>query len=82
MYAHSVYFGFGYHGNGVNTATWTGRQLATWLGSSRRNTDSPPVGLPLLVQGLGPRFPFSSMRLAYLQWAIGWYRLKDRFGWG
>jgi glycine/D-amino acid oxidase-like deaminating enzyme len=78
----SVFFGFGYHGNGVNTATWTGRQLATWLGSSRRNTDSPPIGLPLLVQGLGPRFPFGGLRLKYLQWAIGWHRLKDRFGWG
>jgi glycine/D-amino acid oxidase-like deaminating enzyme len=77
----SVFFGFGYHGNGVNTATWTGQKLASWLGSSRRNSDAPPVELPLLVQGLSPRFPFSALRLTYLQAAIRWYRTKERMGW-
>jgi glycine/D-amino acid oxidase-like deaminating enzyme len=78
----SVFFGFGYHGNGVNTATWTGGKLARWLGSSRRNNDAPPVGVPLLVQGLSPRFPLRALRLSYLQAAIGWYRTKERMGWG
>lgn len=76
----SVLFGFGYHGNGVNTATWAGKKMAEWLGSSRSDNDKPPADLPRLVRGMSPRFPLSALRLSYLQAAIAWYRAKDRFG--
>lgn len=68
----SVYFGFGYHGNGVNTATWTGKQLADWVGSSR----SP--ALPEIVKGLGRKFPLAKMRLKYLQLGLAVSGWRDR----
>jgi len=76
----SVFFGFGFHGNGVNTATWTGQQLAKWLGNGSSESTAP-ADLPALARHLPPRFPLSALRLHYLQAAIAWYRVKDRFGW-
>jgi len=76
----SVFFGFGFHGNGVNTATWTGRLLAKWLGSARGSSDAAPGELPAFVRGLAPRFPLAALRLHYLQAAIAWYRFRDRYG--
>jgi len=77
----SVFFGFGFHGNGVNTATWTGQQLARWLGTARKGSSAVPADLPVLARSLAPRFPLSALRLYYLQAAIAWFRLKDRYGW-
>ena len=74
----SVYFGFGYHGNGVNTATWTGRELAHWLAGSNSGATSPDH-LPALVRGMTPRFPFPSLRRNYARAGTAYYRLKDRF---
>lgn len=68
----SVFFGFGYHGNGVNTASWTGKQLADWIG-----TGSSPE-LPAIVKGLGRRFPFAKLRLRYLQLGIAIAQWLDR----
>ena len=72
----SVFFGFGYHGNGVNTSTWAGWKLAHWLGKNSKNTKLQS-DLPLLVQGLSPKFPLASLRRHYLQGVIQLYRLKD-----
>ena len=60
----SVYFGYGYHGNGVNTATWTGKQLADWIGAGRA------PALPEIVTGLTRKYPLAGLRLKYLQLAI------------
>jgi glycine/D-amino acid oxidase-like deaminating enzyme len=57
-----VYYGFGYHGNGVNTATWAGKQLADWIGSG-----AEPKGLPAIVKGLPRRYPLPALRPAYLR---------------
>jgi glycine/D-amino acid oxidase-like deaminating enzyme len=57
-----VYFGFGYHGNGVNTATWAGKQLADWIGKGRE-----PDRLPAIVRGLPRRYPVPALRRAYLR---------------
>lgn len=73
----SVYFGFGYHGNGVNTATWAGKQLARWITSSDR-IDRPPVWLPAVCHGEPGRFPFARLRMQYLQAAISLLRIRDR----
>ena len=73
----SVYFGFGYHGNGVNNATWAGREIARWLANSNDKSTPNPKHLPLLVQGLTPRFPFPSLRTVYARAGVGWHRFKD-----
>jgi len=70
----SVYFGYGYHGNGVNTATWTGKQLADWIGAAKQ----PP--LPQIVQGMARRYPLARLRLHYLRVAIAFSSWMDRRG--
>lgn len=71
----SVFFGFGYHGNGVNTATWTGKQLASWIGKGRE-----PDELPAIVRGLSRKYPLPGLRQTYLRFGIFVSRQLDRFG--
>ena len=70
-----VFFGFGYHGNGVNTATWTGQQLAEWTVKGRQ-----PEGLPAAISGLNRRYPFPALRRSFLRFALFTARQLDRFG--
>lgn len=70
----SVLFAYGYHGNGVNTATWSGKQLADCIaGAGDRLLDS----LPAMFRGISPRFPFARLRLRYLQARLALFRLQD-----
>ena len=57
-----TFYGFGYHGNGVNTATWAGKQLADWIGRGRA-----PDELPRMVRELPRRYPVPVLRRAYLR---------------
>ena len=66
----SVYFGFGYHGNGVNSAPWTGRALAQLVAAS----NSGESDLPEIARGLAPRFPLQALRLWLLRGANLYYR--------
>ncbi|MBT8101456.1 MAG: FAD-binding oxidoreductase [Gammaproteobacteria bacterium] len=68
----SVFFSYGYHGNGVNTASWSGKQLADWIGNGR----SPQ--LPEIVKGLGRKYPLPGLRMKYLQLGIGVSAWLDR----
>ena len=73
----SVFYGFGYHGNGVNTSVWTGKQIADWLASSSANDAKAPESLPMMVRGLAGRFPLPALRRHYLQARIALFRLSD-----
>jgi glycine/D-amino acid oxidase-like deaminating enzyme len=75
----SVYFGYGYHGNGVNSATWSGRELAYWLAQRNTSKDLLPMHLPAIMRGRSPRFPLAFLRRQYLRAGIGFYRLRDFF---
>ncbi len=75
----SIYFGFGYHGNGVNNAIWTGRELARWIVGNNDKTNSLPAHLPKIVQGITPKFPLPSLRPYYAKAGVGWQQLKDKF---
>ena len=77
----SVYFGYGYHGNGVNSATWSGRELAKWLAGSESGSGVVPRHLPALVRGRPPRFPLAGLRRQYLRLGLCIYKLRDRFDW-
>ena len=72
----SVFYGFGYQANGVNTAPWAGRALAR-LVAGRRND---PAALPAVLAGPAPRFPFAALRPWYLRGAWLYYRLTDDIG--
>lgn len=74
---HSVYFGFGYHGTGVNNATWTGKQLAHWLAGSNQSTSHVPAHLPVIMQGMPSRFPFAFLRPTYARAGVGVHRVMD-----
>ena len=68
-----TFFGFGYHGNGVNTATWAGRQLADWMARGRA-----PADLPRLVRELPPRYPVPALRRGYLRAGLAIAGVLDR----
>ena len=68
----SVYFGFGYHGNGVNTASWTGKQIADWIGQGKE-----PKALPAIVKGLSARFPLPGLRTKFLRAGVAIARWLD-----
>ena len=67
----SVAFGFGYHGNGVNSAPWSGMMLA------RLTTGARLDEVPAVMRGLPPRFPLPALRLWALRAAYLYYRLRD-----
>jgi len=73
----SVFFAFGYHGNGVNTATWAGQRISEWIGASRIGDRRAPGSVPAVVKGLSGRFPLASLRLLYVQARIAMFRITD-----
>ncbi|CAF0745135.1 unnamed protein product [Didymodactylos carnosus] len=79
----SVWYSFGYHANGVNTATYAGKQLAKYLTLATQSdvksylfNDLPHL---LVKNGLPPKIPFSQFRLWYLRVILVFYRLLDYF---
>jgi glycine/D-amino acid oxidase-like deaminating enzyme len=76
----SVYFGYGYHGNGVNTATWSGREIAKWLAGKESDDRLTPDHLPAIIRGRPPRFPLAFLRRQYLRAGLITYQLRDVFG--
>jgi glycine/D-amino acid oxidase-like deaminating enzyme len=73
----SVLFAFGYHGNGVNTSTWSGKQLADWLANSSSDNASVPESLPVMVRDMSGRFPLPALRRHYLQARLALFRISD-----
>lgn len=76
----SVYFGLAYHGNGVNNATWSGREIAKWLAGGNTGDNPKPEHLPAAVRGFAPRFPIPGLRQQYARAGVAWHKFKDRFG--
>jgi glycine/D-amino acid oxidase-like deaminating enzyme len=72
----SVWYGFGYQANGVNTAPWTGRALARLIAGR----EGAQAVLPAVMSGPAPRFPFAALRLWYLRGAWLYYRMTDDLG--
>ncbi len=69
----SVWFGFGYHANGVNTAPWVGMMLARSITGANQQL----VGIPAVMRGLSPRFPAPGLRRGGLRSAYLYYRMRD-----
>ena len=70
----SVYFGFGYHGNGVNSATWTGKQLAQLVATGVAEE------VPEFIRGLSKKLPLPGLRTRYLRAGIALSAWLDRRG--
>ena len=76
----SIYFGYGYHGVGVSTASWSGRELAHWMVGPESNDKLVPEHLPAIVRGRSPKFPLASLRRQYIRAGLFYYRILDRLG--
>ena len=71
----SVYLGYGYHGNGVATATWSGKTLANWIATEKLpglNT------LPAIYRGRPPRFFIPELRKVYGRIGLEYYLTLDK----
>ena len=68
-----IYYSFGYQANGVNTAPWSGNELAKLIVSN-----SKELNISKFYQGLPKKFPFPKLRLLYLKLALMYYRLIDK----
>ena len=71
----SVWYGLGYHGNGVNTAPWVGKMLAAGITDAR--VDGWDRELPSFMAGPMAKFPLPGWRLWALRGAILYYRFRD-----
>lgn len=69
----SVHFGFGYHGNGVNMASWAGKQLANWIASGKQ-----PRDLPAIITGLSRKFPLPKLRSTFFRLGVQLGKWRDK----
>jgi len=68
-----IYYSFGYQANGVNTAPWSGNELAKLIVSN-----SKQLNISKFYQGLPKKFPFPKFRLLYLKLALMYYSMTDK----
>lgn len=69
----SLWFGGGYHGNGVGMSAAVGPLLADLAAG----TADPKTDVPALLQGPPPRFPLPGLRHLGLRAAYLWYGIQD-----
>jgi glycine/D-amino acid oxidase-like deaminating enzyme len=70
----TILFAFGYHGNGVNTATWSGARIAAAVAAGGRA--APDVPDPM--RGLPPGLVHPLVRRIGLRAAYAWFGYRDR----
>jgi glycine/D-amino acid oxidase-like deaminating enzyme len=69
-----IYYSFGYQANGVNTAPWSGNELAKLIVSNSKD-----LNISKLYKGLPSKFPFPKLRLFYLKIALAYYKYMDKY---
>ena len=69
-----IYYSFGYQANGVNTAPWSGNELAKLITSNSKDLD-----ISKLYKGLPSKFLFPKLRLFYLRLALAYYKYMDKY---
>ncbi len=69
-----IYYGFGYHGVGVSSAPWTGKQLSELVFSS----NSKDLNISKIYKGLPKKFIFPKLRIFYFRLAVLFYNIKDK----
>lgn len=68
-----IYYSFGYQANGVNTAPWSGNELAKLIVSNSKDLD-----ISKIYKGLPSKFAFPKLRLLYLRLALAYYKYMDK----
>ena len=69
-----IYYGFGYHGVGVASAPWTGKELSKLVFSS----NSKNLNISKIYKGLPKKFIFPKLRIFYFRLAVLFYNIKDK----
>ncbi len=69
-----IYYGFGYHGVGVSSAPWTGKELSKIVFSS----NSKDLNISKIYKGLPKKFIFPKLRIFYFRLAVLFYNIKDK----
>ena len=69
-----IYYGFGYHGVGVASAPWTGKELSKLVFSS----NSKNLNISKIYKGLPKKFIFPKLRIFYFRLAVLFYIIKDK----
>ena len=69
-----IYYGFGYHGVGVSSAPWTGKQLSKLVFSS----NSKDLNISKIYTGLPKKFIFPKLRIFYFKLAVLFFNIKDK----
>jgi len=69
-----IYYGFGYHGVGVSSAPWTGKQLSKLVFSS----NSKDLNISKIYIGLPKKFIFPKLRIFYFKLAVLFFNIKDK----
>ena len=69
-----IYYGFGYHGVGVSSAPWTGKQLSKLVFSS----NSKDLNISKIYKGLPKKFLFPKLRTFYFKLAVLFFNIKDK----
>ena len=69
-----IYYGFGYHGVGVSSAPWTGKQLSKLVFSS----NSKNLNISKIYKGLPEKFIFPKLRILYFKLAVLFFNIKDK----
>lgn len=69
----SIWYGYGFHANGVNTAPWAGRALARAIAG----VGSLEEAVPAMMRAQTPVFPFPRLRPWYLRAALLGYHCQD-----
>ena len=69
-----IYYGFGFHGVGVSSAPWTGKQLSKIVFSS----NSKDLNISKIYKGLPKKFIFPKLRVFYFKLAVMFYNIKDK----
>ena len=70
-----IYYSFGYHGVGVSSAPWAGKQLSKLVFSS----NSKDLDISKIYKGLPKKFIFPKLRIFYFRLAVLFYNIKDKF---
>ena len=68
-----IYYSFGYQANGVNTAPWSGNELAKLIVSNSKN-----LNISKFFLGLPKKIPFPKLRLFYLKLYLMYYSFIDK----
>ena len=68
-----IYYSFGYQANGVNTAPWSGNELAKLITSNSKN-----LNISKFYKGLPIKFPFPKLRLLYLRLYLIYCSIIDK----